>query len=53
MPKMLRILLGAVGLVAGLGLLHATLNLGFDPFRSETEAAEARARFRVGFLPVT
>ncbi|HKV12957.1 MAG TPA: hypothetical protein VJ725_32750 [Thermoanaerobaculia bacterium] len=52
-----RIALGAVAVAVTLGLLHAWLNLGFDPARAlglkkGTEVAE-ETRFRVGFLPVT
>lgn len=52
-----KIALGALGVAVTLGLLHAWLNLGFDPVRAlglkkGTEVAE-ETRFRVGFLPVT
>lgn len=51
-----RIALGALGVAVALGLLHAWLNLGFDPARAlglkKNEVAE-ETRFRVGFLPVT
>jgi hypothetical protein len=54
MSKLSKIALGAVVFCLGLGLLHARLNLGFDPLRSLglTKTVEV-AKFRVGFLPVT
>ena len=55
MTKLTRIALGAVGFGVLLGVLHAWLNLGFDPARALglKPAAEEDTRFRVGFLPVT
>jgi hypothetical protein len=57
MGKMTKIVLSALGVTLALGLLHAWLNLGFDPARAlgfggNQEVAE-ETRFRVGFLPVT
>lgn len=55
MTKLSKIALGAVGFGLLLGILHAWLNLGFDPAQALglRKAAEEEARFRVGFLPVT
>ena len=57
MSKLTKIVLGAVGVALSLGLLHAWLNLGFDPQMAlglkEKEEGSAEDRFRVGFLPVT
>ena len=54
LSKLSRIALGAVVFCLGMGLLHARLNLGFDPLRSlGLRKAEEDTRFRVGFLPVT
>ena len=55
MTKLTRIALGAVGFGIVLGILHAWLNLGFDPARALglKKVAEEETRFRVGFLPVT
>ncbi|HEX6863715.1 MAG TPA: hypothetical protein VF414_12900 [Thermoanaerobaculia bacterium] len=55
MTKLTRIALGAVGFGLTLGILHAWLNLGFDPVQALgfRKAAEEDTRFRVGFLPVT
>lgn len=55
MTKLTRIALGAVGFGFLLGILHAWLNLGFDPARALgfKKAVEEETRFRVGFLPVT
>lgn len=57
MSRLTKIVLGAVGVTASLGLLHGWLNLGFDPAQAlglakKQEVAE-ETRFRVGFLPVT
>ena len=57
MGKISKIALGAVGAACALTLIHAWLNLGFDParalgFKKGSEVAE-ETRFRVGFLPVT
>jgi hypothetical protein len=54
MTKLTKIALGAVGFGLTLGILHARLNLGFDPARAfGFRKAEEETRFRVGFLPVT
>jgi len=54
MTKLTKIALGAVGFALGLGVLHAWLNLGFDPARTlGLRKKEEDTRFRVGFLPVT
>lgn len=54
LSKLSKIALSAVGFWLALGLLHAWLNLGFDPLRAVgLRKAEEVARFRVGFLPVT
>jgi hypothetical protein len=54
MTKLSRIALGAVGFGLALGILHARLNLGFDPARAfGLGKTEEDTRFRVGFLPVT
>ncbi len=56
MTKINRIALSAVGVGIGLALLHAWLNLGFDPAKAlspGTRGVEEETRFRVGFLPVT
>ncbi|HVG09012.1 MAG TPA: hypothetical protein VNM67_15010 [Thermoanaerobaculia bacterium] len=55
MSKLTKIAIGSVGFWIVLTLLHAWLNLGIDPaslLRKKTGVAE-KARFRVGFLPVT
>ena len=52
MSKLKIITLGAVAWAVSMGLLHAWLNLGFNPFSRKEEVAE-ETRFRVGFLPVT
>jgi hypothetical protein len=55
MGKIGRIVVGALLVAATLGVIHAWLNLGFDPLRTlglRKEVAE-ETRFRVGFLPVT
>lgn len=57
MSRLTKIVLGAVGVTASLGLLHGWLNMGFDPAQAlglakKQEVAE-ETRFRVGFLPVT
>ena len=56
MTKLTRIAIGSVVFWLGLALVHARLNLGFEPARllgmEKKEVAE-EARFRVGFLPVT
>ena len=52
--KITRVVLSAIGFGIGLGLLHAWLNLGFDPARVlGLKKTEEVTRFRVGFLPVT
>ncbi|HSG40583.1 MAG TPA: hypothetical protein VLE27_13165 [Thermoanaerobaculia bacterium] len=55
MNKLTKVALGAVAVGIGLGLAHATLNLGFDPLRAVglREKAAEDTRFKVGFLPVT
>ncbi len=58
MGKLGKILCTALAATLTLGLLHAWLNLGFDPARAlglgkKTAAVAETARFRVGFLPVT
>jgi hypothetical protein len=55
MGKLTRILVSTVAAVAGIGLLHAWLNLGFDPLRAlgVRKGVPEETRFRVGFLPVT
>jgi len=56
MSKLTKIALGSVGFWMGLILLHAWLNLGFDPaslLGSKKKEVAEEARFRVGFLPVT
>ncbi|HVR97131.1 MAG TPA: ABC transporter substrate-binding protein [Thermoanaerobaculia bacterium] len=55
MSKLSKILLSTLGAVAGIGLLHAWLNLGFNPIQllEGKASAEETRRFRVGFLPVT
>jgi hypothetical protein len=57
LSKLTRIVLAALGAVAGLALAHAWLSLGFDPLRAvglrKGREVVERARFRVGFLPVT
>lgn len=52
MSKLKIIAIGAVLWTVGMGLLHAWLNLGLNPFRRKQEVVE-ETRFRVGFLPVT
>ena len=55
MTKLTKITIGSVGFWLVLTLLHARLNLGFEPsslLHKKTGVAE-EARFRVGFLPVT
>jgi len=52
MSRLKIVAIGAVLWTVCVGLLHAWLNLGFDPFRRQQEVAE-ESRFRVGFLPVT
>lgn len=56
MSKLTKIALGSVGFWLGLTLLHAVLNLGFEPadlWGSKKKGVAEEARFRVGFLPVT
>lgn len=54
MTKLTKIALGAVGFGVLLGVLHAWLNLGFDPAQAlGLKEVEEDTRFRVGFLPVT
>lgn len=54
MTKLTRIALGAVGFGLLLAVLHAWLNLGFDPAQAfGFRKKEVDTRFRVGFLPVT
>jgi hypothetical protein len=55
MSKLSKVALSAVGAALCLGLLHAWLNLGFDPLQKLglRKAVAEEARFRVGFLPVT
>ena len=53
MSKLSKIALGAVGFGLLLGILHAWLNLGFDPATAlglRKVATEEETRFRVGFL---
>jgi len=56
MSKLTKVVLGIFAAAVALGLVHAWLNLGFDPLRAvglkKNEVVE-EARFRVGFLPVT
>ena len=51
MGKLTRIVVGAIAVTVGLGLLHGWLNLGWS-LSKKAEVAE-ETRFRVGFLPVT
>jgi hypothetical protein len=56
MSKLNKVILGAIGVWAGLAVLHLHMNLGVDlstllGHKSGKEVAEDR--FRVGFLPVT
>ena len=56
MSKLTKVILGAVGVWAGLTFLHLHLNLGLGLStllgdKSGKEVTEER--FRVGFLPVT
>jgi len=57
MSKLSKAMLGAVGVWLLLAYLHATLNMGVRPLQvlglEKKEAAAEKARFRVGFLPVT
>jgi NitT/TauT family transport system substrate-binding protein len=57
MSKLGKIAVGALAVGCSLGLLHAWLNLGFDPLRAlgfkAAETVKEEDRFRVGFLPVT
>jgi NitT/TauT family transport system substrate-binding protein len=55
MSKLSKILLSTLCAVVCIGLLHAWVNLGFNPMDllGEKPAAADTARFRVGFLPVT
>jgi hypothetical protein len=55
MGKLTKILLSTVMSVVGIGLLHAWLNLGFDPLSAlgVRKGVPEETRFRVGFLPVT
>lgn len=45
------VLAGTLLWVSGITLLHAWLNWGV--FEPQPEARETRAKFKVGFLPVT
>jgi hypothetical protein len=45
------VLAGTLAWVAGITLLHAWLNWGL--FEPVSAARQERAKFRVGFLPVT
>jgi hypothetical protein len=56
MSKLSKVILGAVGVWAGLVVLHLHLNLGVDlaSLLGDKSGKEvAGERFRVGFLPVT
>ena len=56
MSKLTKIAIGSVAFWLGLTLLHAWLNLGFEPaslFGMKKKGVAEEARFRVGFLPVT
>jgi hypothetical protein len=57
MSSLKKVVLGTLLATAVLTLMHAWLNLGFDPLRfvglKKTTAVVEEARFRVGFLPVT
>ena len=56
MSRLTKVILGAVGVWAGLTVLHLHLNLGVDlsTLLGEKSGKEvAEERFRVGFLPVT
>ena len=56
MSKLTKIAIGSVVFWLGLTLLHARLNLGFDPaslLGAKKKGVAEEARFRVGFLPVT
>jgi hypothetical protein len=56
MSGLKKVVLGTVLATAVLTLMHAWLNLGFDPLQlvglKKAPVAE-EARFKVGFLPVT
>lgn len=56
MSKLTKIAIGSMVFWLGLTLLHARLNLGFDPaslLGMKEKGVAEEARFRVGFLPVT
>ncbi|HSS48298.1 MAG TPA: hypothetical protein VLX28_05070 [Thermoanaerobaculia bacterium] len=56
MSSLKKVVLGTLLATAVLTLMHAWLNLGFDPLRFvglKKKAVVEEARFRVGFLPVT
>ncbi|MFL6193442.1 MAG: ABC transporter substrate-binding protein [Thermoanaerobaculia bacterium] len=50
MSKLGRVVVGAFVVAVALGLTHAWLNMGFNPFQKKTAQEE---KFKVGFLPVT
>ena len=47
------LLVFSLGWLVAISLLHATLNLAWKPLAPRKTAGEERAKFRVGFLPVT
>ena len=56
MSGLKKVVMGTLLATAVLTLMHAWLNLGFDPLRFvglKKKAVAEEARFRVGFLPVT
>ena len=56
MSSLKKVVLGTLLATAVLTLMHAWLNLGFDPLRLvglKKKAVVEEAKFRVGFLPVT
>jgi len=56
MSKLSKVVLGAIGVWAGLTLLHLHLNLGvgLSTLMGQKSGKEVEGeRFRVGFLPVT
>lgn len=54
MTKLTKIAMGAVGFGLLLGILHAWLNLDFDPAKAlGLKKVAEDTRFRLGFLPVT
>jgi hypothetical protein len=55
MGKLSKVILAGLGAWCVLALLHASLNLGFDPrtLLGGKREDDRKVRFRVGFLPVT